>query len=304
MDTVIGVDWGTTNGRAMRLQNGAIIEQRNLETGASLPQHIYASTLTSKIGDWIIAYPKAPIVLCGMVGAREAWTDAGYMDCPAQLIDLVRHSADAALGERTVTIISGLRCPIDDEAGFDVMRGEETQVLGTLSKLNINAAIFCLPGTHSKWVEIKDGNVQTFKTYMTGDVFSAVSSATILSRSLVSLDVVPDDHFKAGVYRARAGGALLSNLFTARTTLLAGITNRKDQTAYLSGMLIGHELRDALERFDAGHVVLIGDLNLTRLYRVALECFGVTFDEVDGDCAVAKGLWRFASQYAELEECR
>ena len=294
MSAVIGIDWGTTNGRAYILEDGDVIDRRNLEQGALLPAGTHETLLQRALGDWLETHPNAPIILCGMVGAREGWFEAGYLECPVREIALSDHTTNVSLQGRRAHIIPGLKHAIDADVGCDVMRGEEVQIFGALSQSAAAESVICLPGTHSKWARADRAAISSFKTYMTGDVFAAVCQGTILSKSMGRQNAELGDAFTRGVLQARKGGTLLSDLFTTRTRLLAGLASTNDQASYISGLTIGHEVRDAITRNGDAKITLIGDPKLTSFYCHALEVFERSSMELNGEACVGRGLWAIA----------
>jgi 2-dehydro-3-deoxygalactonokinase len=191
---------------------------------------------------------------------------------------------------RRAWIAPGLTCR-DATRVPDVMRGEEVQILGALDQLSGSGRTWvCLPGTHSKWAEVEDGRVLAFATHMTGEVFAVMKGHSILGRMMTDAPVDLES-FEAGVRRARDPGGLLHHLFGVRTCGLLGDLANERSAAYLSGLLIGHEIASVPKL--AGNVHLLGAEQLTALYRVALRCFGVEASLLDPD-AVVRGLYRLA----------
>jgi 2-dehydro-3-deoxygalactonokinase len=185
-----------------------------------------------------------------------------------------------------VKLVPGLSAT--DEAGVaEVMRGEETQVFGVLEAMG-GGGLACLPGTHSKWVRVEDGRIVGFTTHMTGEAFGALRGHTILGRMMREgpTDGAP---FDAGVRRAGEPGGLLHHIFGARSQVLAGELAETDAAAYLSGILIGHEVRAALAGRHGEVVHVIGAPELTMLYARAISAQGGYPERHDGEAA-ARGL--------------
>lgn len=286
-------------------QDGALLETRTAKLGASSMQGIeaYPATLNQLIGDWMsLTYGdrKLPILACGMVGSKHGWMDVPYVACPAT----INRIADqlASVPTRAVHIVPGLLFN-PDNAPPDIMRGEETQLIGALQAypyLNHEACLI-LPGTHSKWAQCKQGQIVGFATHMTGELFSVLSQFSVLGRLLASPSQECDAlAFIAGVDAARDDGhlGLSHQLFAVRSL---GITEKMKQTGlsdYLSGLLIGHELRAGLAwRKLAGlnysPLVLVGEPELCQRYEKALLSFELTPSLVLPNTAPA-GLWHIA----------
>jgi 2-dehydro-3-deoxygalactonokinase len=171
---MIAIDWGTSSLRAYRLDRaGAIVEKRSAPLGI---MHVeggrFAEALESQVDDWLEA-GDGPMVMSGMIGSRQGWKEAAYVECPAGAEQIgARLQPVSWGGGREAWIAPGLSCR--DPGGVpDVMRGEETQILGVLETLP-KAAWICLPGTHSKWVEVRDGRIHSFTTHMTGEAFATL----------------------------------------------------------------------------------------------------------------------------------
>lgn len=291
---MIAVDWGTSSLRAYRLDEaGRIRARREAPAGImTVAAGGFAEVLEATLGDWI---DDTPIMMSGMIGSRQGWLEVPYAECPAGAADIARGLRPIVWNagrRRRGWIAPGLTCR--DAADVpDVMRGEETQIIGALADLPAGEATICLPGTHSKWVRWHDGRIVTFSTAMTGEVFAVLRRHSILGRLMKEGD---DGHdaaaFAAGLRRAEEGGGLLHHLFGARTRGLFGDLAEDVLPSYLSGVLIGHEI--AALAPPAGVVHLIGAPALVALYREALAARGCTSRTLDSDC-VARGLFLLAS---------
>ena len=194
------------------------------------------------------AAPGLPVVVCGMAGARQGWVEAGYVDTPAPLASILEHAVPVPGQDRDIRILPGIAQR--DPKAPDVMRGEETQLLGALGVDAADEAIVCMPGTHSKWVRANGGTVERFATFMTGELFDAVSRHTILSHAVAGADEADDiDAFKSAVMAAFETPAFAANLlFQVRSgQLLYGGTPAAAREK-ISGTLIGLELAAGLGR--------------------------------------------------------
>jgi 2-dehydro-3-deoxygalactonokinase len=284
---MIGVDWGTTSFRAFRLtQDGALRDRRSALKGlVNVPDNRFADTLREEIGPWLAAGERH-VLLSGMIGSRQGWKEAPYLPCPASAADVATALMEIEFDWGQVKLVPGLSA-VDEADVAEVMRGEETQVFGVLDAMG-GSGLACLPGTHSKWVRVEDGRINGFTTHMTGEAFGALRGHTILGRMMREgpADGVP---FDAGVHRSGDTGGLLHHIFGARALVLAGRLAETDAAAYLSGILIGHEVRAALAG-QAGQVVhVIGTRELTILYGRAISANGGYPERHDGEAA-ARGL--------------
>ncbi|RDS86152.1 2-dehydro-3-deoxygalactonokinase [Dyella psychrodurans] len=298
MNGVIALDWGTTSLRAYWLEAGNIRESRAHPWGIrQLPEGGFNVALADITAGW----PRLPRLACGMVGSRQGWREVPYLELPATTAQFGRNLGSVRADDGLdVHIVCGLRNP----RGPDVMRGEETQLMGALSRQPSLAAqsTWMLPGTHSKWVSVRDGAVTDFCTLMTGELFALLQQHSILAANNAGA-VADPDAFARGVIAARESGAAgaLSRLFSARALLLDGALPASSVPDYLSGLLIGEELRSALAtgRFDHDNPLqLIGDAALCARYRSAASHFALEVSESVIDAA-AYGLWQIAC-YAQL----
>lgn len=292
---MIGVDWGTTSFRAFRIaRDGSIRDRRGGPRGIlNVQDGRFADTLREEIGPWLAA-GEDRVLLSGMVGSRQGWKEAPYVPAPAGVADLAAALADVQFDWAKVKLVPGVAGT--DESGIaEVMRGEETQVLGVLAALGGNG-LACLPGTHSKWVQVDESRITRFTTHLTGETYAALRGHTILARMMRDgpADGAP---FDAGVKRSGEPGGLLHHVFGVRTLALAGHIPETDTGAYLSGILIGHEVRAALHGAAGVVVHVIGAPDLTTLYARAISACGGYAERHDGEAA-ARGLTLIAEQAA------
>ncbi|CAI8848171.1 2-dehydro-3-deoxygalactonokinase [Pseudomonas sp. BF-B-28] len=314
---LIALDWGTTSLRAYKLaEGGQVLEQRSLSSGImqlpKAPRIIggrecadgFELAFDEACGDWLDAQPDLPVIACGMVGSAQGWSEAAYRDTPANVATLGT-SLQTVRSRRGVDvhIVPGVieRSPLPN-----VMRGEETQVLGVLQNLTSETGadlLIGLPGSHSKWVEVADGCIVHFDTFMTGEVFAVLSQHSILGRTQQYGASFDGDAFDRGVKVALSAHGeigLLSTMFSARSLGLTGELSAIAQADYLSGLLIGHELTALANvqrrRRNSVHlpsIILIGNTQLCARYSRALDACG--FARVTlADQATERGLWQLA----------
>lgn len=287
---LLAIDWGTTTARAYRVDAaGGVLASREAPLGIQrVRDGDFAGALAQLLGDW--QDDPAPRIACGMIGSRQGWVEAPYAPCPAGFDALVRGLAWAEAGGARLAIVPGVSC-IDPSGVPDVMRGEETQVFGALDAAD---GICVLPGTHSKWVTVAGGRIESFATYMTGELFAVMREHSILGR-LMSVDGAhAPDAFRRGWEMSLAGdGALLHRLFGTRTLGLFDRLASEAAPSYLSGLLIGDEVRAAVRRHAGSTVTVIGDPVLCDRYCEVLAGGGVTARAAPPDAARI-GLWRMA----------
>jgi 2-dehydro-3-deoxygalactonokinase len=284
---LVGVDWGTTNLRAFALGGeGAVLDRRPDDRGAAgLSRDGFAAVLNEVVGDWRAG--GAPVLICGMAGARGGWLEAPYVETPAALLDLVSKLTDVAPGVR---IVPGV-CKREAGRLIDVMRGEEVQALGALTD-----GVAVCPGTHSKWVRIQDGRITDLRTVMTGELFAVLRAHSILGRTMTD-GPFDSSAFDEGVERGLGDPALTAALFSVRTAGLDGRLAPSAAPDYLSGLLIGAEIAGAGSRF-SGALHLIGAPALNARYGRAMARAGRRSTPIDPEAAVTRGLWRLWKETA------
>jgi 2-dehydro-3-deoxygalactonokinase len=302
---LIALDWGTSNLRASLLDHaGNAMETRSAPGGVmAVKDRQFSAALLALCGDWIKQF-SCPLIASGMVGSRQGWKEAPYLDCPATVLQAAQALTAVALEDagqpafvRQLHIAPGLRCA-EPNSQFDVMRGEEIQIWGA----GIAPGSLCvLPGTHSKWAWVGgSGQITRFQTYMTGELFGLLTKHGILGRLMVFGETRKDD-FVTGVRVGMASYTQASHvIFSARTAGLMGSIAPHGLPDYLSGLLIGIELGSALSAGTADakpEVTLIGDDDLCWRYELAFELIGVPTRRAP-DGATTRGQWMVAQAAA------
>ncbi len=267
-DKWIAVDWGTTSFRAYLMVNNDVLE--NVETNDGMKfvqnQH-FEETLVRIIEPWLDHKHKIEILASGMVGSKQGWIEAPYQKTPCNLNNIQFISPSVKDNRFSLKIFSGISQ--DDKP--DVMRGEETQIAGFLyDNPNFNGSI-CLPGTHSKWVKIENGNIINFKTFMTGELFEIISKNSILIHSVTSNKVLKNE-LKMAVDEIFKNPKIFGNaLFQLRADDLINSRGSEIYKSKLSGYLLGLELIGSIEFWKKKDIVLIGNADLIELYEYILH---------------------------------
>jgi 2-dehydro-3-deoxygalactonokinase len=268
---VIAVDWGTSNFRAFRINAAGAVVAR-----CSSPQGIlrvgkgnFETALRAEVAAWL-EEGEDHILLCGMVGSRQGWVEADYLRCPVGIEELAASLVRVPFFGAKVLLVPGVMGPAAANVP-ELMRGEETAAMGILDA-GAGAGLVCFPGTHSKWIELSDRGIVSFTTSMTGDVYSALCKCTILERTMNTEVATDEAAFRDGVIRSADSGGLLHHLFGVRTRVLMGQLREEASASYLSGLLIGHEVRATMPR--GARVVLVGAAQLCGLYAQAIEACG------------------------------
>lgn len=290
------VDWGTTSFRAWLLDDlgAAIGESRSDEGLAKAAEHGFERILEDHLGK-LGAARNLPVIICGMAGSKQGWMEADYISCPARLSDLPSNAVAIPGKARAVRILPGIAQHDADDP--DVMRGEETQLLGLGSKLDMGRHLICMPGTHCKWVIVEDGTVERFATWMTGELFNLMSTASILRHSVdagagkvLSGDPVFGQWVRRGTKEPEA---VFRHFFTIRAATLLGNLRKSHAAAALSGLLIGAEISSGLRWASEGAlpIRLVASGGLGQLYAGALAIAGKKPVTEDADEAVRAGLF-------------
>jgi 2-dehydro-3-deoxygalactonokinase len=289
----IAVDWGTSNRRAWALgPRGEILQQRADDKGLlAHADRRFAESLELFLADWLKAAPGIPIIMAGMVGSRMGWVEVPYVSAPIRLTDLAGRLAKAGeIVGSACWIVPGVN--MDDDIQPEVMRGEECQMLGALLQGDTQSAMFVTPGTHSKWTRVVDGRLTTFRTYITGELFDLLCKSGTLSQVMIgSQDNAAA--FARGV-AASADAELLNRVFSVRTFGLFGKMPGADLRSYLSGLLVGTEMRDALKAWpDAAqsNAICIGSAAMIARYQAVASELGLRLDGIDNDQILPPALY-------------
>jgi 2-dehydro-3-deoxygalactonokinase len=301
--TVVAIDWGTSALRAALLgEDGRVIEERQSQRGIlNVPGGAFAEVLQITCNDWL-QDPDALCLISGMAGSRQGWREAPYCPCPGSFDNLVARLVwvEADFTRARIAIVPGMSCERDGVP--DVMRGEEVQIFGALSLLGgAQQGRFVLPGTHSKWARIEGGRLLAFTTFMTGEFYALLRTYSILSRTMPADEPPLDtEAFTRGVAQAHTSGGILSSAFSNRTLALFQRLREESLSSYLSGLLIGEELRAQQVDPAEGMVTVIGSQALTLRYELALLSLGIPARRIGGE-ATWRGLWQIAQKLEPIE---
>lgn len=271
----IVVDWGTTSLRAALVGNGGE-ELASLETPqgvSSLGKGDHEAALMTALAPWFFDHGALPVVALGMITSRNGWVEIPYVPCPAGPAELARGTVRMVLPNGAqLVLLPGLTDPTRQPFP-DVMRGEETQVVGY--GLDSDATVI-IPGTHSKWANIKAGRIDGFQTFVTGEIFTLLLNHSFIARGATLPPVNDLEAYRWGLEEAKNASAMLSLLFSARTGGLAGKLSSEQLRSYVHGMVIGQEFRQARESgwyFPGDEATIVGNDGLNDLYVIAAGVF-------------------------------
>lgn len=320
---MIALDWGTTSARAYLLDStGAILRTGPVGRGilavtqrATTTQDrgaAFEEEFERMCGAWLDEYPEIPVLASGMVGSDQGWANVPYQRLPQDLTSLAEGLVDVPTQRGRVHIVPGL---LDDGELPQVMRGEETQILGVLEAAAAvdgdggdAEKVIVLPGTHTKWVRVHGVDVLDFLTSMTGEIYGLLTQHSILARLAHRTEIPELGAFDLGVQTSlKAGpeGGILATLFTARTLPLTARMPAEQVNDYISGLMIGAEVVSCVKGWlstgiGPSMVLLCGEPALCQRYQRALQQLGIGASMVSGD-VVAHGLWRIALSAGLLE---
>lgn len=289
----IGVDWGTSNVRAWHMGgSGEVLGSAASDKGmGKISKADYPGVLKSLLDQFGTTDLPSDIIVCGMAGARQGWREAAYLEVPTKLSGFAAGSVEPenGLDGFDIRILPGL----SQENPADVMRGEETQILGLTQMRPGFQGVVCMPGTHSKWVDISDGKVSRFATAMTGELYEVLREHSVLRHSL-SGDVdgpALEDGMSAGLEAGvSAPERLTSQLFRVRAASLLEGRGADWCSGYLSGLLVGSEVAAHKDWIRTVPVPMIGSERLSRLFGAAFKLIGVEAEAVDVTKATLSGL--------------
>lgn len=313
---LIALDWGTSSLRAYLLGASAtILAERSLPAGIMHLDHsafdvgkAFEKAFQEACSSWLARWSSLPVIASGMVGSAEGWCEAPYLRVPIDIFEIVHHLTqfESSTGN-LIHIVPGL---IRRGDLVNVMRGEETQILGAVvggdSSSGLGEIFIGLPGTHSKWARVTGTCIQDFETFMTGEIYAAICKHTILGRTMKLSSSFQMEAFDRGVQVAQSTAGrrgVLSNIFSVRTFALTGQLTAEQQSDYLSGLIIGHEINALSTLNEQAHhssteplpIVLIGEPSLCTRYRRALELHSYRQVTFIADATI-RGLWQIASQ--------
>lgn len=263
MDRWIAVDWGTSSFRAYLVEDKVVKDTIETKDGMKfIKDNDFENTFINLIGKWLIKNKKTDVLASGMLGARQGWIEAPYEKAPCNLNNLNFISPTLIDSRVSLKIFSG----ISQNDPPDVMRGEETQIAGFLSDNFQFKGSVCLPGTHSKWVQVNQNNLEKFKTFMTGELFEIISKNSVLVHSVVSDEFDKTEFLKSADKILKCPKLFGNSLFQLRADDLINSGSAVIYKSRLSGYLLGLELLGSLEFWENNDIVLIGNKNLVDLY--------------------------------------
>ncbi len=299
MGEMIAIDWGGTNFRLQVVNAvGDIVYNItrpigiNQSSRAELEQCLIDATTQLPA-----QYASAPIVMSGAVGSNIGLYETPYIECPVNPYQLVEHLINIQVSDINAFIVPGIKTHVR-EGLPDVMRGEETQILGWMqqaSRAELKEALLCLPGTHSKWVLVKRGEIVDFYTAFSGELFGSLCAQSLL---VSGTQIHDETAFLQGVKVNTRDTFLLNLMFSARSRVLAGLHEKNVSAAYLSGVLIGAEVKAAMKLYGKKkNIHLIGADLLVNSYATAIQIYQGKSIKHQGALMAAKGARLLANRF-------
>ena len=280
MKKYIAIDWGSTNLRSYFIKNDTVINTYSSEKGVKriADKTEYIHILKDLISTFD-ASENIPIILSGMVGGAAGWIDTAYINCPFSLNNTSKHiiylEQDAI--SNPIYMYPGLCINNKEEDKYGVMRGEEIQIIGALKKESYDLLI--LPGTHSKWVHILNKEttpiIDSFSTIMTGELYDVLLHNSLLGM-VEDKNIFSLKGFNKGLQTAKNSDAIIASLFSVRAKLLLSGIDKIEVPAYLSGILIGNEVKSQLDQITADKKIgVVANKHLSELYQLAFQSFNL-----------------------------
>lgn len=281
---IILIDWGTTNVRAFLVDylSGEVVATRQSDKGIKfVPAGGYPETYASLTRDWL-GISKFTL-MAGMVGSANGWEEAAYVPLPASPMKVSEHIHTLS-SAKDVYIVGGLSCLSKDNT-YDVIRGEEVQIIGLLSKIKQEKQLVCLPGTHSKWLEVDENNIiDSFTTVMSGDFFSAICTGTIMAMMLGVPQYFSRQDFARGVKLSLRPGGIMAHMFKVRGALLFDQVKPEHIESMISGIVIGSEINGMKEVYDTNTTIhVVASEALAEKYSQAFDVLKIAHKVHGGD---------------------
>lgn len=290
--TFVGVNWGSTNFRAMLIgADGSMLDEYAAPAGVvALDRNGMIKQMDDLAGRWP---KKGPVYASGMIGSNVGWIEVPYAEAPAGCSDFAAATVPTRIGNVAADIVPGIACRRSFDGEPDVLRGEEIELMGLVA-LGAADGWVALPGTHTKWARLENGHVVDFFTSMSGEIFDRLTAKGLLS-SIVTDEATDGPAFQKGVAAGRARRLSLGTLlFGARAQVVRGMLAKSGAASYIRGLLIGSEIADALAVYPAlrkGVVPLVGNFPLCKLYASALRTEGVFSEPIESRAACVRGFY-------------
>jgi 2-dehydro-3-deoxygalactonokinase len=293
MTSLIGLDWGSSNVRAFAFDaSGRVTASARSSAGAMtlVSADAFNNAFENLLAELAIDNTSIPVIACGMIGARDGWVEAGYVGLNTSARSLKHATKEIrARSEYRIAVVPGMK---SDEP--DVMRGEETQIVGA----DVESGVIVLPGTHSKWVRVDNGRIVEFKSYLTGEMNALLRGSSTIGKAISTEASIADESaIVCGIDRARAQSLhWLHELFCFRARVVSGAQTAVAASNELTAWLIASEFVQASTAFEQVQTIhVIASASLLRWYERVARAFGIECIALDAEVCAARGLWRIAN---------
>ena len=304
----IAVDWGGSNFRAYAIDiNGEVRQRTKAHQGVlRIKDENYSGTIKRLLGKWFNKYPGVPIVMSGMVGSSHGWQEIEHVEAPVSMYELANYIEKVFNHrfDRDIYIVPGVKAYRKNGVSFDEMRGKEVQVFGALQEIENKdkKQLICLPGSHSKWVEVNDGVITDIHTFVTGELISLLSRTTLIS-TFIQCSNYDAEGFAKGLEVAKDSKSILSDLYTVYTEGASENVPHMQLSSYLSALIIASEVKAAKEIFpDNQAITVVGAPWLIEMYQQTCDLFGFTMQGIKSDVATVIGLNDLYDSMKESQE--
>ena len=302
---VIAVDWGSSSFRAYLLdENDQLIETCRNNNGVLNLKTPFIEVLTQACQKWLQDYSVERIILAGAIGSREGWVETEYAPHTSLLNDYINYAKEIETNlDCKVEILPGLK-GVSPGGSADVMRGEEVQLMGLIPQLTTSETFVCIPGTHSKWLHIRDGQIQSFTTFITGELFALLQQKPNSIGNLIHSKKYDQSAFIQGAQEqlrlsaeSMQSVSLLHSLFSMRAMLLTNKLQTASEYSYISGMLMVNEIECAKALFNIQQeVMLVSDGQLVLPYESGLNLCGLKVQSRSSEDCFIDGIIKFKNQ--------
>ncbi|WP_086930428.1 2-dehydro-3-deoxygalactonokinase [Agarilytica rhodophyticola] len=288
---VLAIDWGSSKFRAFLLdENYRVLESIETYEGVLHSQQTPRDIFYKHCQPWLSEYPDLIVLMSGSVGGNLGWINTHYIPCPLTIDDLVHQAVDVETPfNTTIKIIPGVSGK-SPSGIHDVMRGEEVQIFGALSLINKSGGLVCLPGTHCKWVNTSANRIIDLTSFMSGELYQIACEKSSIS-NIINHSEFDQHSFLEGISTVDKQGGFLHHLFSARANSLVGSNQYKSVSSYVSGVIIGSEIKAALKIFDNfSHLILVCNKSLAVNYLCAFEHYGISAQNITSEEAFVAGV--------------
>lgn len=283
------IDWGATSYKAFLMKKASLVDSKTGNLGVlQVQDRAFEAALKEMIGPWLSAHGEEfPIILSGQVSGRQGWVEAPYVRTPCSNSEILQGLVKVPTNQlKNVLVVPGI---LHSEGEYpEVLRGEETSIVGAIKDQSITDGWILMSGEHSKLVRVAEQSITQLTTYITGELYRILDQQSSLCRSVGVEQKVSSIDFMTGVRTALKSGCLSKVLFSVSTRRLVNQIEAEHVTSYLSGLLVGHEFRD-IKAMGLDDIVLVGSGQLMEFYQLAFDELSIKSTLIDTERAYLCG---------------